>query len=51
MRLFEEGGPSIPLRLLTSQTFSTGVLNLVYAPTTPAGDAGYEEARTHLPQT
>jgi dihydrofolate reductase len=50
MRLFDEGGPSIPLRLISSETFETGVLNLVYAPAEPPSDAGYEEARTHLPQ-
>jgi dihydrofolate reductase len=32
MRLFDEGEPPIPLRLLSSETFETGVLNLVYAP-------------------
>ena len=31
MRLFDEGEP-IPLRLLSSETFRTGVLSLVYAP-------------------
>jgi dihydrofolate reductase len=50
MRLFDEGEPSIPLTLISSQTFTTGVLNLVYAPAGSPGDAGYEEARTHLPQ-
>jgi dihydrofolate reductase len=51
MRLFDEGEPSIPLTLISSQTFETGVLNLVYAPAAPAGDAGYDEAKTHLPHT
>ncbi|HET6920478.1 MAG TPA: dihydrofolate reductase family protein [Jiangellaceae bacterium] len=32
MRLFEEGEPPIPLKLISSQTFQTGVLNLFYAP-------------------
>jgi dihydrofolate reductase len=50
MRLFDEGETSIPLRLLSSQTFETGVLNLVYAPAESAGNAGYEEAKAHLPQ-
>ncbi|MDX6533486.1 MAG: hypothetical protein QOF68_1230 [Gaiellales bacterium] len=50
MRLFDEGEASIPLKLISSQTFETGVLNLVYAPTEPAGNAGYEEAKAHLPQ-
>ncbi len=31
-RLFEEGEPPIPLQLISSQTFQTGVLNLFYAP-------------------
>jgi dihydrofolate reductase len=33
MRLFDEGEP-IPLALVSSEAFKTGVLNLVYAPTT-----------------
>ena len=32
MRLFDEGETTIPLELLSSETFETGVLNLVYAP-------------------
>ncbi len=32
MRLFDEGERPIPLRLLSSQAFSTGVLSLVYGP-------------------
>ena len=51
MRLFDEGEPPIPLKLLSSQTFTTGVLHLVYAPAEPAGDAGYDDAKAHLPQT
>ena len=50
MRLFDEGEPSIPLTLISSETFETGVLNLVYAPAESAGDAGYEEAKAHLSQ-
>ncbi|WSA78052.1 dihydrofolate reductase family protein [Streptomyces sp. NBC_01799] len=49
-RLFDEGEPSVPLKLLKSETFETGVLNLVYAPAEATSDAGYEEARAHLPQ-
>ncbi|GAA2535016.1 MULTISPECIES: dihydrofolate reductase family protein [Streptomyces] len=44
MRLFDEGEPSIPLKLLTSETFTTGVLNLVYGPDTAPPTGGYEEA-------
>jgi dihydrofolate reductase len=50
MRLFDEGEPSVPLKLLSSETFETGVLNLVYAPAEPPGQAGYADAKTHLPQ-
>jgi dihydrofolate reductase len=48
MRLFDEGETPIPLELISSETFETGVLNLVYAPTESAGNAGYEEAKAHL---
>jgi dihydrofolate reductase len=51
MRLFDEGEPTIPLKLLSSQTFETGVLHLVYAPADPAGTATYEDAKPHLPQS
>jgi len=32
MRLFDEGDSPIPLRLISSESFKTGVLNLVYGP-------------------
>jgi dihydrofolate reductase len=50
MRLFDEGEPPVPLRLLSSEAFSTGVLNLVYGPAESSGDATYEDARAHLSQ-
>jgi dihydrofolate reductase len=50
MRLFDEGESPIPLRLISSEAFSTGVLSLVYGPAEPTGDATYEDARAHLPQ-
>jgi len=50
MRLFEEGDSSIPLKLISSQTFQTGVVSLVYGPEDVAGAGTYEEARGHLPQ-
>ena len=49
MRLFDEGERSIPLKLISSEAFETGALNLVYAPAQSAGYAGYEAARAHLP--
>ncbi|MER6579531.1 dihydrofolate reductase family protein [Nonomuraea sp. NPDC001023] len=49
-RLFEEGDSSIPLELVSSQTFTTGVLYLVYRPAGAAGEGSYDDAKTHLPQ-
>jgi dihydrofolate reductase len=51
MRLFDEGESPIPLRLVSSQAFTTGVLNLVYAPAESTLAGTYEEAKAHLPQT
>ena len=50
MRLFEDGDAPIPLKLVSSETFETGVLNLVYAPDESPGEAGYEEAKAYLSQ-
>ena len=51
MRLFDEGESRIPLTLIKSETFKTGVLNLVYAPAQSTGDdATYEDAKAHLSQ-
>jgi dihydrofolate reductase len=49
MRLFDDGEP-IPLRLISSKTFETGVLNLVYGPAGSTGEATYEDAKAHLAQ-
>ncbi len=48
MRLFDEATSALPLTLLRSATFRTGVIHAVYGPGTPL-DAGYEQARQHLP--
>ncbi len=50
MRLFDEGGGPVPLKLISSETFETGVLNLVYGPADSVGDATYEDAKAHLSQ-
>jgi dihydrofolate reductase len=50
MRLFDEGETPIPLKLISSETFGTGVLNLVYAPDESPPEGGYEEAKAQLPQ-
>jgi dihydrofolate reductase len=46
-RLFD-GGDAIPLKLLESNTFETGVLHLVYTRDAQAPKGGYEEAKAHL---
>jgi dihydrofolate reductase len=46
-RLFDDGEP-IPLKLLSSETFETGVLHLTYTLDTEAPSGGYEEAKAHL---
>ena len=50
MRLFKDGGPTLPLKLISSQTFATGVLHLVYGPDTAPPEGSYETAREHLAQ-
>jgi dihydrofolate reductase len=49
MQLFN-AGQTIPLKLLSSTTFSTGVLYLVYGPDDAPPEGGYEEAKATLPQ-
>jgi len=51
MRLFDEGDRPIPLTLISSEAFETGVLNLVYGPADSVRDAGYEHAKVHLAQS
>ena len=50
MRLFDEGDATIPLRLLSSETFETGVVHLVYGPGESGREGRYESARADLPQ-
>ena len=50
MRLFDEGESPIPLTLIKSETFKTGVMNLVYAPA-EAPEGTYEDAKAHLSQS
>ena len=49
IRLFDEGGSSIPLTLLSAEVLKSGVLDLVYAPADSAGEGNYEDAAAHLP--
>lgn len=50
LRLFEDGGPTIPLTLISSHTFTTGVVHLVYGPDTTPPEGSYKTAREHLAQ-
>ncbi len=50
MRLFDEGDAPVPLRLIKSEAFTTGVLNLVYGPAESTSEGTYEDAKAHLPQ-
>jgi dihydrofolate reductase len=48
LRLFEEDSSQIPLRLLSSQPFATGVVYLVYGPDPDPPRGGYEQAKENL---
>jgi hypothetical protein len=48
MRLFDEADSTVPLELLSSQSFPSGVMYLVYGPSAAPAEAGYEEARAHI---
>ncbi|MFF2088865.1 dihydrofolate reductase family protein [Nocardia sp. NPDC058176] len=48
-RLFAEG-TTIPLRLLSSETFGTGVLHVVYTRDEAAPGGSYDDAKAHLVQ-
>jgi dihydrofolate reductase len=50
LRLFADGAPEQPLRLLSSQPFATGVMYLVYAPDPSPPAGSYQQAREDLPQ-
>ena len=47
MRLFDDGESPIPLRLISCETFATGVLNLVYGSTDSTDVATQEDAEVH----
>jgi dihydrofolate reductase len=50
-RLFDEGESRIPLELISSESFETGVLNLVYKPAESTPEATYEDAEAHLTES
>jgi dihydrofolate reductase len=51
MRLFDENASPIPLQLVSSQAFTTGVMYLIYAPAESAPTGTYEDAKAHLGQS
>ena len=48
-RLFDEGEPIYPLRLLRSDIFPTGVVRLVYAPSELPGTQTYDDVTDKVP--
>src|SRR6478736_6381419 len=48
-RLFDEGSPIYPLRLLGSDIFPTGVVRLVYAPAELPNAHGYDDVKGDVP--
>ncbi|MFI6168996.1 dihydrofolate reductase family protein [Nocardia sp. NPDC051052] len=50
LRLFDENDATLPLRLLSSETFTTGVLHLVYTKDESAPTGSYEDAKAALPK-
>jgi dihydrofolate reductase len=44
MRLFDETGTTLPLALISSTPFATGVLHLVYGPVETTPDGSYRDA-------
>jgi dihydrofolate reductase len=48
-RLFDEGEPVYPMRLLRSEAFPTGVIRLVYAPGELPAAQGYDDVTDKVP--
>ncbi|MEU6392344.1 dihydrofolate reductase family protein [Streptomyces sp. NPDC046939] len=44
-RLFDEGDAPYHLRVTSTEVFPTGVIRVIYAPTEPPAEAGYDEAK------
>ncbi|WP_456824358.1 dihydrofolate reductase family protein [Cellulomonas sp. P5_E12] len=48
-RLFDEGEPVYPLRLVRSDIFPTGVVRLIYAPSELPSTASYDDVTDNVP--
>lgn len=51
MRLFEDADTPLPLKLISSKTFATGVVHLVYRLDDDAPTGDYEKAKESLPKS
>ena len=49
-RLFDDADQPIHLTVRATEVFPTGVMRVIYAPTTAPLPAGYDEAKAQLPQ-
>jgi dihydrofolate reductase len=49
LRLFDDGGPERPFKLVSAKPFETGVLYLVYSPDPNPPTGSYDEAAESLP--
>jgi dihydrofolate reductase len=49
-RLFDEGDPAYHLRVVATETFPTGVIRVIYAPTEAPAPVGYDDIKDQVPQ-
>jgi len=49
-RLFDDGETAYHLRVLATETFPTGVIRVIYAPTEPPAPVGYDEVKDQVPE-
>ncbi|MBO0869187.1 MAG: dihydrofolate reductase [Micromonosporaceae bacterium] len=47
-RLFDDGDAPYHLKVVATETFPTGVIRVIYSPTTPPAKTGLDEARERL---
>ncbi len=47
-RRFEDGDAPIHVRLIASEVFPTGVIRVIYAPTTAPTEVGYDDAKVNV---
>jgi dihydrofolate reductase len=49
-RLFDVGDRAYHLRVVSTETFPTGVIRVIYAPTAAPAPAGYDDVKDQVPQ-